>query len=163
MFMTLKLSLALLCLTTMLQQSAYAQPMLTSIAPVYNVSMMQKADSIKKIYEKDGFELLREAEISMTSQYEKPVIVSLKEGTWYHVCFIGDESSKFCEIRVYDWYEKRLIFEKQKANDPEGNVINFDYIPRFTEFHMIKPLQVNKRKKGIQGYLMLFKKTVQPK
>ena len=44
--------------------------------------------------------------------------------------------------------------------DVDGNVISYSYIPKFTEFHMIKPVQVNNKKKEMCGYVMLLKKTV---
>ncbi len=46
--------------------------------------------------------------------------------------------------------------------DVDGNIINYDYIPRFSEYHMIKPVQINKRKKNVNGYMMLFKKNIAP-
>jgi hypothetical protein len=44
----------------------------------------------------------------------------------------------------------------------DGNVISYSYIPPISEYHMIKPLQVNKKKKQLCGYVMLFKKIKQP-
>jgi hypothetical protein len=44
--------------------------------------------------------------------------------------------------------------------DVDGNVISYSYVPKLSEFHMMKPVQVNKqKKKNLCGYVMLFKKS----
>jgi hypothetical protein len=42
--------------------------------------------------------------------------------------------------------------------DVDGNVISYSYIPQFSEYHMMKPVQVNKKKKNLCGYVMLLKR-----
>jgi len=103
--------------------------------------------------------MVREASMTMESEYEMPVIVPLTQGSWYQIVFIGDLSSKVYEVRMFDWNEKQVVFEKNKAGDVEANVISYSFIPQFSEYHMIKPVQVNKKKKQLCGYVMLMKKT----
>lgn len=105
---------------------------------------------------------MKEAGMSMESEYEMPVIVPLREGTWYRVVFLGDVTSKLYELRMYDWNEKQVAYEKKQWGDVDGNVISKDYIPRTSEYHMIRPLQVNKKKKAMCGYIMLLKMTKAP-
>ena len=83
----------------------------------------------------------------MESEYEMPVIVPLTQGSWYQFVFIGDVSSKLYEVRMFDWNEKQVVYQKKMWGDVDGNVIRYDYIPKVTEYHMIKPVQVNKKKK----------------
>ena len=119
----------------------------------------RQVDSLKQLYTKDGFVLLREASITMESEYEMPVIVPLTEGSWYQFVFIGDYSSKLYETRMYDWSEKMVVYKKNQWGDIDGNIISYSYIPKSSEFHMMKNVQVNKqKKKGLCGYVMLFKK-----
>ena len=107
----------------------------------------------------EGFIVVREATMTMESGYEMPVIVPLTEGTWYHFAFIGDLTSKLYELRMYDYNEKQVVYQKHYGNGMESNIISFSYIPKFTEYHMIKPVQVNKKKKDdICGYILMFKK-----
>ncbi|HET6996612.1 MAG TPA: hypothetical protein VFI06_16570 [Chitinophagaceae bacterium] len=123
----------------------------------------KQADSLKALYGKEGFALLKEASITMESEYEMPVIVPLTEGSWYFFVFIGDYTSRLYEVRMYDWDEKQVVYQQKRWGDVDGNIISYSYIPKFSEFHMIKPVQVNKtKKKGLCGYVMLFKKTVAP-
>jgi hypothetical protein len=126
-----------------------------------NDMITKQADSLKALYSKEGFSLVREASMTMESEYEMPVIVPLTEGTWYNFVFIGDYTSKLYEVRMYDWSEKQVVYQQKRWGDVDGNIIAYSYIPKFSEFHMIKPVQVNKaKKKNLCGYVMMFKKTV---
>lgn len=126
-----------------------------------NDSLIQRqVDSLKNFYSKDGFVLLREASISMESEYEMPVVLQLTQGTWYEFVFIGEYTSRLYEVRMYDWNEKQVVYIKKQWGDIDGNIISYSYIPQFTEFHLMKPVQVNKKKKkNLCGYVMLFRKT----
>lgn len=124
-----------------------------------NVSIKQQADSLKQLYARDGFQVLKEASINMESEYEMPVVVPLQQGSWYQFVFIGDVSSRLYEVRMYDWDEKMVVYQKKMWGDVDGNIISFSYIPKFTEMHMFKPVQQNKqKKKDLCGYVMLLKK-----
>lgn len=120
----------------------------------------KQVDSLKSLYAKDNFVLLKEASINMESEFEMPVVVPLTQGSWYQFVFIGDYTSRLYEVRMFDWNERQVIFQQKRWGDVDGNVISYSYIPKFTEFHMMKPVQVNKKKKkNLCGYVMLFKKT----
>jgi len=129
------------------------------ISPCTSQDILRQADSIKQFLAKQGFTVVKEASMQMESEYEMPVIVPLTEGSWYQFVFIGDISSKLYEVRMFDWNEKQVVYQKKYWGDVDGNVISYSYIPQFSEFHMIKPLQVNKKKKDLCGYVMLLKKS----
>ena len=126
--------------------------------PCMSPEILQQADSIKLILAKQGFMVVKEASMQMVSEYEMPVIVPLNEGSWYQFVFIGDVSSKLYEVRMYDWNEKQVVYQKKYWGDVDGNVISYSYVAKFSEFHMIKPVQVNKKKKDVCGYVMLLRK-----
>lgn len=122
-------------------------------------TLKKEADSLKEIFLKQGYIVIREATMMMESEYEMPVIVPLTQGSWYQFVFIGDLSSKVYEVRMYDFNEKQVVYVKHYDDDKSGNIISYSYIPKFTEYHMIKPLQVNKlKKKNVCGYIMMLKK-----
>ena len=129
-------------------------------ASCYNETLKLQADSLKGVLNKQGFIVVKEATMTMESEYEMPVVVPLAEGSWYHIAFIGDMSSKLYEVRMYDYDEKQLVYQKKYAEGFEGgNIINYSYIPKFSEYHMIKPVQVNKKQKtNLCGYFIIFKK-----
>ena len=115
-------------------------------------------DSLKNLFGSKGFIVLREASITMQSEYEMPIVVPMSQGAMYEFVFIGDPSSRLYEVRMYDWNEKQVIYKKNMWGDVDGNIISYSYIPQFTEYHMIKPVQVNKTKKKLCGYVILLKK-----
>ena len=124
-----------------------------------NITIKQQADSLKQLYGREGFQVIKEASIAMESEYEMPVVVPLTEGTWYQFVFIGDYTARLYEVRMYDWDEKMVVYQKKLWGDVDGNIISFSYIPKFSEFHMFKPVQQNNDKKGeLCGYVMLLKK-----
>jgi len=125
----------------------------------FDSTLKREADSLKASFSKDGFIVVREATMMMESEYEMPVIVPLTQGSWYQFVFIGDMSSKLFEVRMYDFNEKQVIYVKHYGQDKMANIISYSYIPKFTEYHMIKPVQVNKEKKNnVCGYIMMLKK-----
>jgi hypothetical protein len=119
-------------------------------------------DSLKQYYSTQGFTVLREASMTMESEYEMPIVLPMTQGTWYQFVFIGDPSSRLYEVRMYDWNERQVIYKKNQWGDVDGNIISYAYIPKFSEYHMIKPVQVNKNKKKLCGYVLLLKKTQGP-
>lgn len=121
-------------------------------------SILQQADSIKKELAKQGFLIVKEVSMSMQSEYEMPVLIPLTQGSWYQFVFIGDRSSKLYEVRMFDWNEKQVVYQRKHWGDVDGNVISYSYIPPFSEYPMMKPVQVNKKKKELCGYVMLLKK-----
>lgn len=139
-------------------QSSTAQNVIAQ-GPCSSTAILHQADSIKQFLAKQGFTVVKEASMQMESEYEMPVIVPLTEGSWYQFVFIGDMSSKLYEVRMFDWNEKQVVYQKKYWGDVDGNVISYSYIPQFSEYHMIKPVQVNNKKKDLCGYVMLLKKT----
>ena len=125
----------------------------------FDSTLKREADSLKASLYNKGFVVVREATMTMESEYEMPVIVPLTEGSWYFFVFIGDLTSRLYELRMYDFNEKQIIYKKQFGEGVESNIISYSYTPKFTEYHIIKPVQVNKiKKKNICGYIMMFKK-----
>jgi hypothetical protein len=130
-------------------------------AACFDSTIKVQLDSLKQVMASQGFIVVKAASMAMESEYEMPVIVPLTEGTWYHIAFIGDMTSKLYEVRMYDWQEKQVVYQKHFGQGMESNIISYSYIPKFSEYHMIKPLQINKqKKKNICGYIILFKKLV---
>ena len=156
---------AIIAMLAIFNQAASSQEIIRQ-SSCQNGSISRQVDSLKEIYGHEGFILLREASMTMESEYEMPVVVPLSQGSWYQFVFIGESSSKLYEVRMFDWSEKQVVYQKKMWGDIDGNIISYSYIPKFSELHMMKPVQVNKQmKKNLCGYVMLFKKTggnVQP-
>ncbi len=130
--------------------------------PVYfDLGAMQnlyQIDSLKILFAEQGFLLVKESSVQMFTNYESSIFVPLKESQWYKFVFVGDISSKSFQQRLYDFEEKKVITINQKIFDAEANILQFDYIPKFGEFHALKSTQINKTKKNVNGYFLLFRK-----
>lgn len=122
---------------------------------------IHQTDSIKQVFAKQGFIVVKEASMNMESENEMPVIVPLTQGSLYQFVFIGDISSNLYEVRMFDWDEKQVAYQKKQLGDADGNIISYSYIPKISEYHMMKPVQVNKQKEKLCGYIMLLKKVDQ--
>lgn len=147
------------CLPVLISNSLLAQNDLIRQQSCDGNPYQQTVDSLKKVYAAQGFSLLREASMTMESEYEMPIVLPMTQGTLYQFIFIGDPTSRLYEVRMFDWSEKQVVYKKNQWGDVDGNIISYDYVPKFTEYHMIKPVQVNKNKKKMCGYVMLLKKT----
>ncbi len=144
----------------LISSGSFAQKDVIKIESCSNSLIQHQVDSLKDLYNKDGFVLLKEASVAMQSEYELPVIVPLSQGSLYQFVFVGDYTSKLYEVRMYDWDEKMVVYQKKQWGDVDGNVISYAYMAKFSEYHMMKPVQVNKQKKSnLCGYVMLFKRT----
>ncbi len=153
----LKNPILILILMT-LQLCAYSQEVIHQVS-CFDSTLKKEADSLKSGLIKQGFIVVREATMTMESEYEMPVIVPLTQGSWYQFVFIGDMTSKLYELRMYDYNEKQVVYKKNYGGTEQNNIISYSYIPQFTEYHIIKPVQVNKqKKKNICGYIIMFKK-----
>lgn len=153
-----RILLTLSLLLLLLGGTASAQDVIRQM-PCSDTFIKNQVDSLKDVFAKQGFVVLKEASMTMESEYEMPVIVPLTEGSWYQFIFIGDITSKLYEVRMFDWDEKQVVYQKKMWGDVDGNIISYSYIPKFSEYHMMKPVQVNKKKKNLCGYVMLLKKT----
>jgi hypothetical protein len=118
----------------------------------------QTVDSLKEVFAGQGFSVLREASMTMESEYEMPIVLPMTQGTWYHFIFIGDPTSRLYEVRMFDYSEKQVVYKKNMWGDVDGNIISYSYVPKMSEYHMIKPVQVNKTKKKMCGYVLLLRK-----
>ena len=68
--------------------------------PCSNELITHQADSIKDEFSKHGYIVVKEASMTMESEYEMPIVVPLTQGTWYQFVFIGDITSRLFEVRL---------------------------------------------------------------
>src|SRR5690606_11176503 len=99
------------CLSIFFAHSGAAQDVIRQ-ATCYNEYIQKQVDSIKLITSAEGFVVAKESSVQMESEYEMPVIVPLSQGTWYRIIFIADPGSRLTEVRMYDWNEKQIIYQK---------------------------------------------------
>jgi hypothetical protein len=123
-------------------------------------ALKKQADSISSRFIANGYTLVQETPVTMKSETELPVIVNMKQGDWYQVVFIGDKRSKTSEVRMYDYDENQVAYKKNLV-DKDGNVITYSYVPRDSEYHLIRPVQyTDNHKRILNGWFMLLQKPV---
>ncbi len=124
--------------------------------PCFDASMKRQADSLIESMALLGFKMVREAAMTMENEYEMPVLVPLTAGTGYYIAFIGDAKARLYEVRMFDYAEKQVEYKKQGI---ENNIISYSFIPKSTEYHLIKPVQAGKRKiKKFCSFILIFRK-----
>ena len=123
-------------------------------------SLKHQADSIRARFAAHGYALVEEIPVTMKSEAELPVIVSMKQGDWYQVVFIGDKRSKTSEVSMYDYDENQVAYKKNQV-EKDGNIITYSYVPRDSEYHLIRPVQyTGKHKRTVNGWFMLMQRPV---
>src|ERR1700675_3187980 len=95
----------LILILVALQFSVSGQEVIRQVS-CFDSTLKREADSLKAGLSKQGFVIVREATMTMQSEYEMPVIVPLTQGSWYYFIFIGDPTSKLYELRMFDYDEK---------------------------------------------------------
>ena len=119
--------------------------------------ILHQVDSLKKVFEQNGFKIIQESSVNMESEHELPVIVPMKMGTPYQVVFIGDAQSQSYEVKMFDFSEKQVFHSR--TNNGHTNIISYAYTPQMSEYHLISTSQTNsERKKNLCGYILLLKK-----
>ncbi|HTB99801.1 MAG TPA: hypothetical protein VK705_03895 [Ferruginibacter sp.] len=149
---------AILFISFLFSPKSYGQNAIP-LSDCVDSAIIHQADSIRDQFTRQGFVLLKETSVGMESQYELPIVLPLDRGVWYQFIFIGDPSSVLYEVRIYDADEKQIVYQKKSLGDADYNMISYSFIPDDSQYYMIKPLQVNKKKKKMCGYVMLLKRT----
>ena len=143
---------------TLALSRAFAQEPVIRQASCQDALIFHQADSIKKTMTAQGFAVVRENSLAMESEYEMAILLPLNERSLYQFVFIGDYTSRLYEVRMYDSEDRQVMYQKKMWGDVDGNVISFPFVPAANDFFAIRPVQVNKKKKELCGYVMLLKK-----
>ena len=105
----------LILMMTIMTACGYSQDVIR-LQSCSNDMISKQADSLKNLYGKDGYVLLKEASINMESEFEMPVIVPLTQGSWYQFVFIGDYSS-----RLHAWRQRRrCVLQQGRIREGRG-------------------------------------------
>src|SRR6188768_536546 len=115
----MKRSVLLLSTLLLFTSFSLAQQVI-KVQPCNDTLIQRQVDSLKVLFSNQGYSVLREASITMESEYEMPVVVQLQERALYQVVFIGDITSKLYEVRMYDWDEKMVAYHKKMWGDVDG-------------------------------------------
>ena len=94
---------------TMSILSANSQSNVIKLQSCNDQLIAHQVDSLKKLYTDDGFLLLKEASITMESEFEMPVIIPLTQGSRYQFIFINRFQNIIQSIVAYCLYRIFII------------------------------------------------------
>jgi len=137
-----------LCLCT---AAAFAQQQTQQIGCI-EPGLRQQAREMQQQFTEQGFEVLRDAMIHMSSNTPFPVVVDLQKGVFYHILFIGNTRARKLVLEIYDdGYKKKgdskkIISKTSLTGKDEANYISFSFMPEKSGEYVFSLLQQMKLK-----------------
>lgn len=121
-----------------------------------NPEISRQAAELKEDMRKQGFEIVNDAMLEMTSKESFPIVVQLKQGEFYQIVFVGDVRSKKMELELYKDKYNRLMSHSRRPVLHEANVISVSFAPEETGNYLLMPMQ-NLKKEMLCGSITIFK------
>jgi hypothetical protein len=95
-------------------------------------NLLVQATELRAGLNAQGFELLHDAMISMSSKDDFPIVVRMQAGLFYQIVFIGNTRSKKMNLMVVDPQQQLIIEKQQTPLSQSSNVISFSFTPSTT-------------------------------
>jgi len=101
----------------------------------------QQAQNIKDHYTRQGFTVMKDAMVSIESMTQYPVIVGLKQGDLYQLCYVANPSYQNMHMTLYDGND--AIIDKKDAfkNREQPNYFIMTFSPTVTDEYLITIIQ----------------------
>lgn len=115
----------------------------------------QQAEEIKQHYLSQGFELLRDAMITMNSQEPFPVTIQLNRGSLYQIVFVANKDAQRLKMEVYNSADE-LLGERTGLKD-QPNYLIYTFSPERTDMYFLSIMQRLKSKEGLCGSLFILR------
>ena len=115
-----------LALSTFCVLSAGVQaqaPQLGCISP--NTRLL--ADEVKQHFISQGYAVVRDAMVGMSSHQPFRAVVQLEANQNYRIVFVADRNAKFMDVEVIDNTEKEVAHEKRRLKRDQSPVIEFPF------------------------------------
>lgn len=161
-FLRIALGLSLACISNI----TYAQQ--NASVGCMDASIRLQSQEIKQHFLKQGFEVYKDAMISMSSMEPYPVIVDLQKGMFYQIIFVGNVGDSKMKMEVYDGHDTKLDEKLVMRNRDQNNFISYSFTPEQSDTYMFLLLQKMKAKDMCGSFTILKLKgdqknaTVQP-
>lgn len=114
-----------------------------------------QAQEMKDYYLKQGFEVFRDAMISMSSMEPYPVIVQLQKGTFYQIIFVGNTADSKIKLELYDGHDNKLDEKTVERNREQPNYISYSITPENSDTYMFMLMQKLKNKEMCGSFTIL--------
>ncbi len=116
----------ILALSTFCFLSAGAQAQAPQLGCI-NPDTRLLADEVKQYFITQGYTVVRDAMVGMSSHQPFPAVVQLDAAQNYRIVFVADRKASFMDVEVIDNTEKKIMHEKFKPRRDESRVIEFPF------------------------------------
>lgn len=151
---SLLFSLALSCSFIAASPVVHAQQQKASVGCI-DGAIRQQAQEMKDHYVKQGFEVFRDAMISMSSMEPYPVIVQLQKGQFYQIIFVGSTADSKMKLELYDGHDTKLDEKTAERNREQPNYISYSITPEQSDTYMFLLMQKQKNKDMCGSFTIL--------
>ena len=85
------------------------------------------ADEVKQHFKSQGFVVVRDAMVGMSSHQPFSAVVELEGKQPYRIVFVADKRASFMDVEVINNLEKQIVYEKLKPKRDASRVIEFPF------------------------------------
>ncbi len=141
MFRHLFLGSFCLALSVLLTTTVHAQRPAPPGIGCIDRAIRGRADEIKQHYTAQGFEVMRDAMLSMSSTTPFPVMVELQRGQLYQIIYVAHPSATRISLETYDSEQQRIDRKQQTVGRGQPTYMTFAFIPERTDLYLFMPAQ----------------------
>lgn len=120
-----------------------------------DAALRTQALTIKEHYQKQGFDLFRDAMFTMERDQQMPVILTLERGQIYEVVFIAHPQFKSMMLRLFDGQDNNLKELEAVRNRDQPNYLIYTFTPTKTDNYLIMSSQNTKLRQMCGAFFIL--------
>ncbi len=117
------------------------------------------ADEVKQHFKAQGFAVVRDAMVGMSSHQPFSAVVELVGRQNYRIVFVADKRASFMDVEVINTLEKQIVYEKFKPKRDASRVIEFPFTQPASEA-LLFILKQNVRPDEACGSFTILRDTV---
>lgn len=131
------LATLMICLLTLQQPAAAQRPSVGCI----DKSIRLQADEIKQFYTAQGFVVMRDAMINMSSMEPFPVMTELQRGQMYMIVFVGHQAVQRLKMEIFDAGDNKIAEQFAYRNRQQPNYLIYNLVPERTDAYLFTLMQ----------------------
>lgn len=140
-------------------QQPQAQNTATSKVGCMDPDTRLLADEVRQHYAAQGFAIVRNAMLTMSSNQPFPVVIELAEKEKYQIAFVGNKDANLLTAEILGPDKRRLFHQTNRTKKTGSRVITFPFnAPRTDAYLFI--LQQNLRHDETCGGFLMFRDTL---
>lgn len=117
------------------------------------------ADEVRQHYAAQGFAVVRNAMLTMSSNQPFPVVIELAEKEKYQIAFIANKDANLLTTEILGPDKRRLFHQTNRTRKTGSRVIAFPFTAPRTDAYLFI-LQQNLRRDETCGGFLMFRDTL---